>query len=148
MTSYSVHKRDGAPAGEEIFIPECFSFGALVFTVLWALWHRMWLAAAVLLAISAAIAIAGNLFALNETVMAIAGFTVNLIFGLEARELQIRSLIARGYTHIGFSHGKNLDEAEVRYFYNSSRPQAQSAPALWARPYAGEPDTLGIFGNV
>ena len=148
MTSYSVHKRAGDPAEEAIFVPEGFSFGAFVFTMLWALWHRMWLAAAVLLAISGAIAIAGNLFALNESVMAIMGFSVNLIFGFEARDLQIRALISRGYDHIGFSQGRNIDEAEIRYFYNSSRPQPQSAPPVKARPYMGEPDTLGIFGNV
>ncbi len=148
MAFYSVHKRDGAPAEAAIFVPEGFSFGAFVFGVLWALWHRMWMAAAVLLAISGAIAIAGNLLALNESVIAIVGFTVNLIFGFEARDLQIRSLISRGYDHIGVSHGKNIDEAEIRYFHNSSQPQPQSAPPVKARPYAGEPDTLGIFGNV
>ncbi len=148
MAFYSVHKRDGAPAEEVIFVPEGFSFGAFVFTMLWALWHRMWLTAAVLLAISGAIAIAGSLLAVNESVMAIVGFTVNLIFGFEARDLQIRSLVARGYDRAGFSHGKNLYEAEIRYFYNSSLPQPQSAPPVKGRPYMGEPDTLGIFGNV
>ncbi len=148
MAFYSVHKRDGAPAEEAIFVPEGFSKGAFLLTVLWALWHRMWLAAAVLLAVTGAIAVAGNLLSLSEGAVAIAGLAVNVIFGFEARDLQIRSLIAQGYRQVGFSHGKNLEEAEIRYFHNRSRPQPHSAPSVISRPYPGEPDTLGIFGNV
>ena len=42
MAIYSVHNRDGASDEQAIFVAEGFSTGALVFTVLWAAWHRMW----------------------------------------------------------------------------------------------------------
>ncbi|HUR43668.1 MAG TPA: DUF2628 domain-containing protein [Aestuariivirga sp.] len=148
MAFYSVHKREAAPAEHAIFVREGFSFGAFVLTVLWALWHRMWLTAGVLLAISGAIALAGNLLHMNEGIVALAGFAVNLIFGFEARDLQIRSLIARGYSQVGYSHGKNLDEAEIRYFHNNSERHPSPLAAPRRVPFPAEPDTLGIFGNV
>ena len=149
MAFYSVHSREGYPAEQALFVREGFSFAAFLFTVVWALWHRMWLAAGILLALSGALALAGNLFGIGDGVIVIAGFAVNLIFGLEARNLQIRSLIERGYRQVGYSHGKNLDEAEIRYFHTNSRPQPQPGTvALKTRPFSGEPDTLGIFGNV
>lgn len=149
MAFYSVHNRADAPAEGAIFVREGFSAGALVLTVLWALWHRMWLAAGVLLAIFGGIALAGNLLGVGEGVIVVANFVISLIFGFEARDLQIRALIARGYAQAGFSFGKNLDEAEIRYFHNTSRDQRPSVPALM-KPvlYPGAPDPLGIFGNV
>jgi hypothetical protein len=149
MAFYSVHRREAAPAEQAIFVREGFCFGAFVLTVLWALWHRMWLAAGVLLTVLGAIALAGNLLHFGDGVIALAGFAVNLIFGFEARDLQIRSLIARGYGQVGYSHGKNLDEAEIRYFHKQSERHLLTAPVAPQRvSFPTEPDTLGIFGNV
>ncbi|MGH6906773.1 MAG: DUF2628 domain-containing protein [Aestuariivirga sp.] len=146
MAFYSVHNRDGASAEQAIFVREGFSFGAFLFTVVWALWHRMWLAAGILLAVSGAITLAGTLLDTGEAVVVLAGFAVNLIFGFEARDLQIRTLIARGYRQIGYSHGDNLDEAEIRFFHSHATSQPALAEKPKSMPYAGEPDTLGIFG--
>jgi len=150
MAFYSVHKRDGAAAEQVIFVREGFSKGAFLLTVLWSLWHRMWLAAAILLAVSGAIALAGNLLGMNGNVTAVTGLAVNLIFGFEARDLQIRALIARGYAQIGLSHGNSLDEAEIRYFHGNGQQHTPPAPRLTVKPMSnpGAPDTLGIFGNV
>jgi hypothetical protein len=149
MAFYSVHRREGAPPEEAIFVREGFSLGAFVLTVLWALWHRMWLTAAILLAISGAIALAGNLFHISDGIIALAGFVVNLIFGFEARDLQNRSLIARGYDSAGHSHGRNLAEAEIRYFHTNVERHPSSNVAVPKRAwFPAEADTLGIFGNV
>jgi hypothetical protein len=149
MALYSVHNRRGASPDEAIFVPEGFSTGALVFTVLWALWHRMWLVAAVLLAVMVAIALAGNYFGLGEWVTALASFVVSLLFGFEARDLQRRSLIAAGYSQIGFSHGRDLDDAEIRYYHTRATPPAPTTQVMAQPvPRLQAPDTLGIFGNL
>lgn len=149
MAFYSVHNREGAPAEQAVFVSEGFSKGAFLFTVAWALWHRMWLAAAILLAVSGAITLAGNLLGIGDGVIVLAGLAVNLLFGFEARDLQVRSLIGRGYGQIGFSHGSNLEEAELRYFHKTGGQHPQPAPvAVKPISYPGAPDTLGIFGNV
>ena len=147
--SYSVHIRDGAAAEQAVFVREGFSTGAFVFTVAWALWHRMWLAAGVLLAVSGAITLAGNLMDAGEGVLVLAGLAVNLIFGFEARDLLISALAGRGYRQSGYSHGRNLDEAELRYFHKNVAHHPRLFPvAVKPVPYPGAPDTLGIFGNV
>ncbi len=148
MAFYSVHNREGSPADRAIFVREGFSFGAFLLTFLWALWHRMWLAAGILLAVSGAFALAGNLFGIGDGVIALAGFAMNLVFGFEARDLQIRTLIGRGYRRIGYSHGRNLDEAEFRYFHRNGGHRPPAPLTVKPAPYAGQPDTLGIFGNV
>ena len=149
MAIYSVHNRDGASDEQAIFVAEGFSTGALVFTVLWAAWHRMWLAAGVLLAVTGATALAGSYFGISEGMTAVASFAVSLVFGFEARELYARSLVARGMAQVGLSHGRNLEEAELRYYH---RAQAGGAPSMMATPKLPlpihAPDTLGIFGNV
>lgn len=149
MAFYSVHNRANAPAERAIFVREGFSAGAFILTALWALWHRMWLAAGVLLAVFGGIALTGSLLGMSEGTIALANFAISLIFGFEARDLQIRTLIGRGYAQAGYSFGENLDEAEIRYFYSTTRKTEPSASAL-ARPrlYPGASDTLGIFGNV
>jgi hypothetical protein len=149
MAFYSIHNREGAPAEQAIFVREGFSKGAFLFTVPWALWHRMWLAAGVLLAVSGAIALAGNLLAIGDGAILLAGLAVNLIFGFEAHDLQIRSVIGRGYGQIGYSHGSNLEEAELRYFHRNGGHRPPRDPvSVKPLSYSGAPDTLGIFGNV
>lgn len=149
MAIYSVHNRDGASDEQAVFVAEGFSTGALVFTVLWAAWHRMWLAASVLLAVTGATSLAGNFFGISESMTALVSFAMSLIFGFEARELYARSLVARGMAQVGLSHGRNLEEAELRYFQNVG---ARRAPAVMVTPKLPlpihAPDTLGIFGNV
>ena len=149
MTIYSVHNRDGASDEQAVFVAEGFSTGALVFTVLWAAWHRMWLAAGVLLAVTGATALVGNYFGVSESMTALVSFAVSLIFGFEARALYARSLVARGMAQVGFSHGRNLEEAELRYYH---RARAGGGPSMMATPKPPlpihAPDTLGIFGNV
>lgn len=149
MAIYSVHNRDGASDEQAVFVAESFSAGALVFTVLWAAWHRMWLAASVLLAVTGGTALAGNYFGISESMTALVSFAVSLIFGFEARELYARSLVARGMAQVGLSHGRNLEEAELRYYH---RARAGGAPSMMATPKLPQPihapDTLGIFGNV
>ena len=141
MKIYSVHSRPGSPLDKAIFVREGSSIGAFAFTVLWALWNRMWLVAAVLLALWAAIGSVG----LNENILGLASFAISLIFGLEAQSLRAASLIRAGYTQIGLTHGRNIDEAELR-FYLSHKTQIQPTPI--PPKYTAPADTLGLFGNV
>ena len=126
MTVYSVHSRASDPPDKAVFVPEGFSFGAMVFGVLWALWHRMWLAAAVLFFIPVAISAAAQVFGQGEALAALASLAVNLIFGFEARALWAHSLVFRGLAEVGLVKADTLDEAELRYFSEEGvlHPQA------------------------
>jgi len=150
MTVYSVHNRPSDSPDKAVFVPEGFSFGALVFGVLWALWHRMWLAAAILFFIPVAIAATLCVLGQGEALASLAGLAVNLIFGFEARALWSRSLTFRGLPEVGLVKADNLDEAELRYFSEEGVLHSQTAepdrPIVQPRRF--DHDTLGLFGNA
>jgi hypothetical protein len=150
MTIYAVHNRDGAPDDQAIFVPEAFSWGGFAFTVVWALWHRMWVVAALLLALSATIALLTRYFGVDETISSLAGLAVNLIFGFEAQGLHAAALERAGYRLVGMSHGRNVDAAEFRFFHEYPRrpaplPAGEQSRVVFLPPTS---DTLGLFGNV
>jgi Protein of unknown function (DUF2628) len=115
---YTVHVRAWAASDDRdaVFIREGFSWGAFFFSVIWALVHRMWLAAVVMLAASVALDIATDLLDLDivtETAFAVA---LALIFGWEANDWRRRALERRGFVTAGIVAGRNRLEAEQRFF--------------------------------
>ncbi len=136
---------DGKPDGV-VFIPEGFSWAALVFTVIWALVHRMWVVAAVLFAGLTGVALAEAQGLIGPELASIIHFAISLLFGFEARRLWALSLTRAGFSQAGLIEATSLEAAELAYF--ASRAPAVAAPAMPVRIPAHPGDTLGIFGNV
>lgn len=136
-----------SPQGEidkVTFVKEGFAPAALVFTVLWALWHRMWVVAAALFAILVAISLAVSLLNLNSTAASLLEIAVGLIFGFEARRLWIMSLERSGYRQAGLIEASNQEAAELAYFAN--RPRLVKAVTV-SKLHAPAENTLGLFGT-
>lgn len=136
---------DGKPE-RVMFIREGFSWGALIFTVLWALFHRMWVVAACLFAVIAVVAMAESRELLGPALGAALNLAIAVIFGFEARRLQSLSLERAGFRPVGLIEATSLEAAELSYF--ATRAPAMPAPASPMRIPAHTADTLGIFGNV
>ena len=132
---------DGNPE-RVAFVREGFSWMALGFTFLWALWHRMWVVAAALFALSAALTVAVNLGMLGQGLAALVNFGIALLFGFEARALQVLSLERAGFRRSGLIQASNAEAAELAYFAG----RAHFEPTHPLR--ASHDDTLGLFGNV
>lgn len=126
------------------FVKEGFAPAALVFTVLWALWHRMWVVAATLFAVLVAISLSVNFFDLDAMMASLLEIAISVIFGFEARKLWIMSLERSGYRQAGLIVASNREAAELAYFANRPRV-AQSVNAPKLRGHAE--DTLGLFGT-
>ena len=99
-----------------VLIREGFSWPAALFTVFWALYHRLW-GGALLLAglvggLSAALALVG-LDPLGEAAVEAAYF---LLVGFSANDWRRRALARRGYLLAGVVVERNLDAAERGYF--------------------------------
>ena len=135
---------DGKPE-RVAFVPEGFCWPALLLTVVWALWQRMWVVAALLFAVTSLLAVAANTGLLGEGLAALLQFGIALLFGFEARALQTRSLEATGYRRSGLIQASRPEAAELAYF--DGRADVAPAPAQ-SRLRAAPEDTLGIFGNV
>ena len=147
MTLYNVLKPPDGKPDRVAFVPEGFAPGAVVFTFLWALWHRMWVVAVILFVIAAGLSIAMGLEVLDKGIGSLIQFGIGLIFGFEARSLQAQSLERAGFRRAGLIEASGLEAAELTYF--AERAPAPPPPAVAASRYrGGSEDTLGIFSNV
>ena len=135
MTTYSIYaKPNDAAAAEAIFLPDSFSWGAFVFTWVWALWNRMWVVAALVLSL---MLIASALPAVPQFLL---GLGVSLVMGLHGNDLLGWSLTRRGLSEIALSNGGSMEEAELRFYADGV-----DAPAP-ASPMPVNHDVLGLFG--
>lgn len=145
MKLFTVLEPPDGKAERVAFVPEGFSWSALVLTFFWALWHRMWVVATLLFALSAALTVATNLQLLGSGLVTLLNFGIALIFGFEARSLQVKVLERVGFRRTGLIQASNREAAELAYFTRRANLAAEVAPS---RLRAAHDDTLGIFGNV
>lgn len=129
-----------------VLVREGFAFAAFAFTVLWALWHRMWVVAALLFAAYAALGLAGQWFQWHWAIASAAEFGLALLFGLEASDLRIRALRRAGFQRAGLVQATNGEAAELDYFAGR-RVIRPAAPVPDYRPHRAHEDTLGLFGS-
>ena len=148
MAIYRVFQAPGAEADKAIFVREGFSTAAMAFSVLWVLWNRMWVVAAVLLAISAAISVAGYALGTEQPVLPLLGLAVAVLVGFEAERLKAWSLVRAGYRESAIVAGGSLDEAELHHFITSPGAPAVAASDPVKRSGGDTHDTLGLFGTA
>ncbi|MFO1131711.1 MAG: DUF2628 domain-containing protein [Hyphomicrobiales bacterium] len=145
MTIFAVlEPPDGKPDRVD-FVPEGFSWGALLFTVVWALWHRMWMVAALLFALTSVLTVATSLEVLGPNFAALLHLGIAVIFAFEARNLEVKSLERAGFRRAGLIEAGSCEGAELAYFADRASVPPQPAPS---RVQAVQDDTLGIFGKV
>jgi hypothetical protein len=119
---YTVHTRrgpwsDSDLGGQEtVFVKEGFSWGAFLFSVVWALWHRMWLGALVILAGSVALTLASDLLGMPPALDAALGLAWSMLIGFEAQDWRRRSLAWRNYVEVAVVSGASIVDAERRFF--------------------------------
>lgn len=145
MALFNILEAPNSDPDRVIVVREGFSSAALIFTVFWTLWHRMWIATAVLIALLAGISLAVTLLGLNPILATALEAALGLILGLEAANLRVMSWQRSGYRLAGLVEASNQEAAELKYFMTRKRPLVSArAPVL---PPASH-DTLGLFGNV
>lgn len=129
MRLYTVHIRrlSREPDRDVVLVREGFSWGAFLFTALWALWHRLWLAALLIvlggLVLDSIVELA-ELDPLSEAALSLA---YALYIGFAGNDWRRRSLARRGYEEQAAVGGADLADAERRYF-----GEAAAAPAVSA----------------
>jgi hypothetical protein len=136
MTTYSIYAEPNDPAAAEaIFLPDRFSWGAFVFTWVWALWNRMWIVAALVVSV---MFIASVLPTVPQFLLALG---VNIVMGLHGNDLLGWSLTRRKYAEIALSNGGSMEEAELRFYAEEVNSPAPAAPMPVNH------DVLGLFGS-
>ncbi|MFM8746233.1 MAG: DUF2628 domain-containing protein [Aestuariivirga sp.] len=147
MAVYAVFEPPHGKLDENVFIPEGFSWAAFFFTLLWALWHRLWVVAALVFMVFAGLSVALSLRLVDPAAVSVIQFGLGILLGFEAQQLRMFSLERAGYRHVALIAAGSREAAELAYFSGLRSPEQDRKPGP-ARLRAEPTDTLGIFGNV
>ncbi len=118
MRIYTVHERAGSAGADSdvSLIKEGFCWPALLFSVLWALYHRLWLVLLALLALTSVLVALHLRFGLSGDVAAAGVLAPKLLLGLFGNDLRRGLLKLRGASFSGVVSGSDSGEAERRLF--------------------------------
>jgi hypothetical protein len=161
MRIYTVHeppRRDDelvAHTARFQFVRDGFHFWAFLLAPLWMLRHRMWLEFVAYLLLVGGITFALSRLGIEERAGVWVALLLALLVGIEASSLLRWKLARRGFENLGVVVGKDLEEAERRFFdgwvSNAGRlttatpSQAlATAPSPFERP-SPSPDIVGLF---
>jgi hypothetical protein len=120
MRSYTLHlpelARPGEAAGLDraILVPDGFSWPAFAFGPLWFLFHRLWVAALIVLLGLALLAAAGVALGLPTGAGLVATLLASALIGLEASSLRRWTLARRGWPARDAVVAASAAEAESR----------------------------------
>ena len=116
MRCFTVHRRDTGlfTEPETVLVKEGFNWPAFFLTFLWALWQRMWLTAALILAAQLAGGVLSAWLHLADVAELALSLGIMLIVGFSANDWRRRSLARRRYEESGIVCGRDRDEAELR----------------------------------
>ena len=127
MRYYTVHAPDSeydAP-DDYLFVKDGFSWPALFVPIIWILWHRLWLILVWYVVFILVVMWAGRL--LNDDIASVVAILGSLLFAFEANNMRRQALEARGWREVGSSFGKDITEAEARFFTGAPAPAATPA---------------------
>lgn len=149
-------KADLPEALRFVFVKDGFCWPALFVPLLWMLWRRLFLAAALYVLVGGAL-IALVLLAGAPAVLLLLAARIG--FAVLANDMRRFILGRRGYVPVGAASGRSIDEAEIRYFLNradASPPQEQVVPFIPLSSAAAGPGpvtatvagpVIGLFPN-
>jgi hypothetical protein len=129
---YTAHYRPTVPPPdrEVVLVKEGFCWPALFVSPLWALWHRLWIEAVVLIAAPLALEFAFELVGLAPLGVSAAGLGLSAIIACVANDLRRASLERRGYRMAGVVAGSDYDTALARLI--DARPEITRQPTPFA----------------
>lgn len=156
MAVYTVH----APAGygvdvrarpdRFVFVRDGFYFWAFVLSILWLVWHRLWLALLGYLALTLAVEIALWSFGASAGTRFVVMGLIALLLGLEAGSLRRWKLSRRKWRQIDVVIADSEEAAERRFFdrwhATAARDGAHGGAALHPLPHASLAQPSGIIG--
>ena len=132
------------------YVRDGFHFFAFLLPPVWLAWHRLWIEAAVTLAVMLGLGAVGAFFGL-EAATPLLSLIVSIYVGLEAPALRLAALRRRGWHEAGVVDARSWDEAEIRHLYaDDTQPAAPATepprPAAGGAPASSVPaPALGLL---
>jgi hypothetical protein len=115
MRIYTVHLTAGEAPTDALLIKEGFSWPAFIFSALWALWHRMWWVALILVGLMVGLGLLMELAGLDEAVQGAASFGLAVIIGGMANDFRRSHLARRGFSERAVIAAGDREAALYRY---------------------------------
>jgi hypothetical protein len=123
-----------------VFVRDGFYFFGFIAPLLWMLWHRLWVLAALTFAVTLALGAVGEWTELIAAVPLLS-LLISLYVGLEGGALRVAALRRAGWHQWGVIEADTIEDAEIRYLYaanddaDETRPTPVTiAPAASPRP--------------
>ena len=133
-----------------VFVRDGFYFWAFVLSILWLVWHRLWLALLGYLALTLAVEIALWSFGASAGTRFVVMGLIALLLGLEAGSLRRWKLSRRKWRQIDVVVADSEEAAERRFFdrWHAAAPRdgAHGGAALHPLPHASLAQPAGIIG--
>jgi hypothetical protein len=141
-----------------VFVKDGFNWPALFFAGAWLIYRRLWLVLIGYIVIAMALSFAAE--NLSGGLGGLAILAVHLLFALEANQLRVWTLERNGYGLISIAEGRNVEEAELRYFSEAevaprplppvppvppTPPTPPMRPQPPVKPSAEAGDVVGLF---
>ncbi len=122
MKSFTVHRKIELLLPEHLesdkgllFVKDGFAWWAFLVSLVWFVWHRMWLCASIYLGFVIVLAGIAQVLSLPDGVMAFVTFLVNIYVGLQANDWRRSALARRGFHEVADVVSDSAEEAYLRY---------------------------------
>lgn len=129
MKTFTVHLRRGGlvPDRDVAVIKEGFCWPAFVVSVLWAVWHRLWLVALGFLAAELGLSAFLVTLGADWKTELVASLGLAILIGAVANDLRRWTLGRHGFIHSDVVTGVDGDAAERRFYERNPRLAAELA---------------------
>jgi len=127
MRIYTLHQpsKSQDAATEVVPVKEGFCWPGFFFSVIWALWHRLWFWAIGFAVASIVLGLVLRSLGGNEFVQSTASLALALIIGWTANDLRRRKLAKQGFEERAVMVANNKETAIARYLMD--QPAASAA---------------------
>lgn len=133
----------GTSASESaVFVRDGFHFFGFIAPLLWLLWHRLWLEAAMTFAATLALAAASEWAGLTFAAPLLP-LIISLYVGLEGGALRIAALRRAGWRQWGVVEADSIEDAEMRYLFAAESDEEPTSAAVAISPATPRPQPAG-----
>ena len=151
MPVYTVHApvasgADLAAADKFVFVRDGFHFWAALASVIWLVWHRLWLALIGWVALAVGIGFALGALGAGSRAILFADIMIAILTGFEAATLQRWTLSRRKWRQLDIVVADNEEAAERRFFDRWTARQRGLSNDQWAVDRGAPPPTRHIPG--
>ena len=152
MPVFTVHApvdsgADLAATDKFTFVRDGFHFWAMVASVLWLVWHRLWLALIGWIVVTVAVGFGLAALGASAGTVLFAYLLIAVLMGLEAASLQRWTLSRRKWRQLDIVVADDEEAAERRFFDRWTARQRGLTNDQWAVDRGAPPPTRNIPGQ-